>query len=59
MTGRHVGEFMGVPPANEPIDTGGITIMRFREGQVAERHTTTDMLTLLIQIGAVPAPAPA
>jgi ketosteroid isomerase-like protein len=59
MTGRHVGEFMAVPPANEPVDLEGITVMRFRDGQVVERHTVSDMLGLLIQIGAVPAPAPA
>src|SRR4051794_25179887 len=35
-TGRPVGEFMPVPPANEPIDLEGITVMRFRDGQVAE-----------------------
>jgi steroid delta-isomerase-like uncharacterized protein len=59
MIGRHVGEFMGVPPANEPVAMAGITVMRFRDGLVVERHTVSDMLSLLIQIGAVPAPAPA
>jgi predicted ester cyclase len=59
LTGHHVGTFMGVPPANEPIVLTGITIMRFRDGRVVERHTTSDMLGLLIQIGAVPTPAPA
>jgi predicted ester cyclase len=59
MTGHHVGDFMGVPPANEPIALVGMTLMRFRDGRVVERHTTSDMLGLLIQIGAVPAPAPA
>ncbi len=59
LTGHHVGEFMGVPPANEPITLTGITVMKFRDGRVFERYTTSDMLGLLIQIGAVPMPAPA
>jgi predicted ester cyclase len=59
LSGHHVGEFMNVPPANEPIAMAGMTLMRFRDGRVVERHTTSDMLGLLIQIGAVPAPAPA
>jgi predicted ester cyclase len=59
LTGRHVGEFAGVPPANEPIALDGMTIMHFRDGRVVERFTISDMLGLMIQIGAVPAPAPA
>ena len=59
LTGHHVGTFMGVPPANEPVTLTGITIMRFRDGRIIERHTTSDMLGLMIQIGAVPTPAPA
>jgi hypothetical protein len=30
--------------------------MRFRDGRVAERWTTGDLLGLLIQLGAIPAP---
>ena len=57
MTGRHVDEFMGVPATATPIALPGITILHFRDGRCVERFSQADMLSLLIQIGAVPVPA--
>jgi len=57
MTGRHVDEFMGVPATGTPVTLRGITILHFRGGRCVERYSQADMLGLLIQIGAVPAPA--
>lgn len=57
MTGRHAGEFMGVPPTGNEIALPGITIIRFEGEQAVERWSQADMLGLLVQIGAVPAPA--
>ena len=54
MTGRHVDEFMGVPATGTPITLPGITI---RGDRVIERFSQADMLGLLVQVGAVPAPA--
>jgi predicted ester cyclase len=56
MTGRHVDEFMGVAPTDLPITLPGITILHFEGEQVIERFSQADMLGLLIQIRAVPAP---
>lgn len=57
MTGRHVGDFMGVPATGTPIALPGITILHFEDGRVVERFSQADMLGLLVQIGAMPAPA--
>ncbi|MBN1530549.1 MAG: ester cyclase [Thermoleophilaceae bacterium] len=57
MRGRHEGEFLGVPATGRDIALDGITIMRFRDGRVVERWSQADMLGLLVQFGAVPAPA--
>jgi predicted ester cyclase len=57
MTGRHVGEFTGVPATETEIVLPGITILHFEGEQVIERFSQADMLGLLVQIGAVPAPA--
>jgi predicted ester cyclase len=57
MTGRHVAEFMGVAPTDLPITLPGITILHFKGDRVIERFSQADMLGLLVQIGAVPAPA--
>ena len=57
MTGRHVNEFLGVPATGTAITLPGITILHFRGDRVIERFSQADMLGLLVQIGAVPAPA--
>jgi predicted ester cyclase len=57
MTGRHVQEFMGVPATGTPVTLPGITILHFRGDRVIERFSQADMLGLLVQVGAVPAPA--
>jgi predicted ester cyclase len=55
MRGTHVGEFMGVPATGIAISLPGITILRFAGEKVIERWSQTDMLGLLVQLGAVPA----
>jgi predicted ester cyclase len=57
MFGLHRGEFNGIPPTGIDIALPGITILRFRDGKVIERWSQADMLGLLVQLGAVPAPA--
>ncbi|PVZ13304.1 ester cyclase [Actinomycetospora cinnamomea] len=56
LTGRHDGDFMGVAPTGTRITLPGITILHFREGAIVERWSCSDMLGLLVQLGAVPAP---
>jgi steroid delta-isomerase-like uncharacterized protein len=56
MTGRHVGDFMGVPATDTEIALPGITILHFDGAQVRERFSQADMLGLLVQLGAVPTP---
>ena len=57
VSGEHRGDFMGVPATGRPYGFQGITIMRFRGDQVVERWTAADFLGLMVQLGAVPAPA--
>jgi len=57
MTGRHVGDFLGVPGTQRDIALPGITVLRFAAGRCVERWASADMLGLLAQMGAVPAPA--
>jgi len=56
-TGTHVGELMGVPPTEKPIEVEAISIFRIAEGKIAEEWTVWDALGLLQQVGAVPVPA--
>jgi steroid delta-isomerase-like uncharacterized protein len=60
VTGTHKGEFMGVPPTGTYVDVQLIDIMRFDgAGLVCEHWGVADMLSLLQQLGVVPAGPPA
>jgi steroid delta-isomerase-like uncharacterized protein len=60
LTGTHKGEFMGVPPAGTRVDVRLVDIMRFNSaGLVCEHWGVADMLSLMQQLGAVPAGPPA
>jgi steroid delta-isomerase-like uncharacterized protein len=59
-TGTHRGDFMGIPPTGSSAGMQLIDIMRFDgAGRVCEHWGVADMLTLLQQLGVVPANAPA
>ncbi len=55
--GTHQGELMGVPGSGRPVKTTGVYIMRLAGGRIVESWLTLDMLGVLQQIGAIPAPA--
>ena len=57
MSGTHQGDFMGVSATGRPYSLPGITILRFRGDRVVERWSVADLLGLLVQLGAIPAPA--
>ena len=60
VTGTHRGDFMGIPPTGAAGDIQLIDIMRFdANGQVCEHWGVADMLSLMQQLGVVPADAPA
>lgn len=55
--GTHRVEFFGVSATGRTVDTTGIDIHVIRDGRMAEHWDVVDMLGVLIQIGAIPAPA--
>ena len=56
VTATHQGEFMGVPPTGARVEIQLIDIMRFDDaGLVCEHWGVTDMLSLMQQLGVVPA----
>ena len=58
-TGRgiHEGELMGIRPTGKETTVTGITISRLRDGKVAEDWSNWDTFGMLVQLGAIPAPA--
>ena len=55
--GTHSGELMGAPASGNKVDIAGQSFFRFENGKVAERWQQMDAITLLTQLGAMPAPA--
>lgn len=56
-TGRHLGEFAGLPASGRPIRVDGLELLRVRDGQVVEFWHMDDFLGLMQQIGGAPADA--
>ncbi|WP_162942403.1 ester cyclase [Desertimonas flava] len=55
-TGTHDGEFLGVPPTGKHVEIELIDIMRMDgDGLLCEHWGVADMLSLMQQLGAVPA----
>jgi predicted ester cyclase len=54
MHGKHVAEFLGVPPSGEDVVVSGITINRLKDGRIVERWGNWDTLGMLQSLGALP-----
>lgn len=59
LRGVNEGDFMGMPPSGKAIDVRGVSMLRFANGKIAERLMVFDQMTMLQQLGVVPAAAPA
>ena len=55
MRATHQGEFLGVPATGKAITLPGITILRFVDGKCVERWSQANFLSVLQQLGALPA----
>jgi predicted ester cyclase len=57
MHARHTGDLMGIAPTNRPVSFSYVHILRFQDGKAIERWAVRDDLTLMRQLGALPAPS--
>jgi steroid delta-isomerase-like uncharacterized protein len=55
--GTHRGPFQGLPPTGRQFSIAGIGIYRVANGKLVEGWTSADLLGLMGQLGALPAPA--
>jgi steroid delta-isomerase-like uncharacterized protein len=54
LSGTHQGDFAGIPASGKTVEFSVIDIIRVEDGKVAEHWGSTDTLSLMQQIGAVP-----
>lgn len=59
LTGTHRGGLLGADGTGQALDVEGITVLRFEGDRVAERWNRLDDVTLLAQLGLLPAAAAA
>jgi len=58
ISGTHKGEFMGISATNKKVSVDGITINYVSNGKIMDSYISWDALSLLQQLGAVPALSP-
>jgi steroid delta-isomerase-like uncharacterized protein len=54
--GTHQGEFMGIPATGKQIEVQAIDIVSFADGKATAHWGVSDMMALMMQLGAMPAP---
>ena len=52
----HNGDFQGIPATGKQIEVTGIAIERIQDGKVVEHWSNLDQMSLMQQLGAIPAP---
>ncbi|MDQ6722363.1 MAG: ester cyclase [Candidatus Dormibacteraeota bacterium] len=55
--GTHVGEWFGMPPTGKSFTIQGVDVHQLRDGRMAEHWDVVDIYSMLIQLGALPAPS--
>ena len=56
MRGTHHGPLAGLPPTGQAVEFSGMFVRRLEGGQFVQGWDTADLLGLLQQLGAIPAP---
>jgi steroid delta-isomerase-like uncharacterized protein len=54
-SGTHTGEMFGLTPTGNRIEVHGISFLRFEDGKIAEDWVEENTLSVLQQLGVVPA----
>jgi len=55
-TGTHLGAFLGIPATGKQVKVNGVVIDRLEAGQMAESRILMNDLSLMQQLGVLPAP---
>jgi steroid delta-isomerase-like uncharacterized protein len=57
--GTHTGDLMGIPPTGRKVTVSAMTIDHIVNGKVAETWRLFDQMSMMQQLGLIPAPEPA
>lgn len=54
-TGTNTGAFLGMPATNKKVTVGGINMLKFKNGKIAENLPEFDKFGMMQQLGLIPA----
>lgn len=55
-TCTHTGPFNGMPATGKRVTFTGMTLVRIKDGKMVEHWSNVDVVSLLMQLGVIPAP---
>ncbi|WP_299527304.1 ester cyclase [uncultured Lutibacter sp.] len=52
--GTHSGEFFGIPASGKKVDIDGVTLVKMKDGKIAQEQDFMDNLAFYEQLGLIP-----
>ncbi len=52
--GTHTGDFFGIPATGNTVDINGVTIVKMKDGKIAQEEDILDNLEFMQQLGLIP-----
>ncbi len=52
--GTHSGEFFGIPASGKKVDIDGVTLVKMKDGKIAQEQDFLDNLSFYQQLGLIP-----
>ncbi len=56
MSGTQSQPFMGMSATGKPVSVTAMNIYEFKDGKIVREHGLPDIFSMLMQLGAIPAP---
>ena len=54
LKGTHSGEFFGIPASGRKVDIDGVTLVKMKDGKIAQEQDFMDNLSFYQQLGLMP-----
>ena len=51
--GKHTGEFFGIPATGKEVDVNGVTLVKMKDGKIAQEQDIMDNLEFMQQLGLI------
>lgn len=52
--GTHTGDFFGIPATNKEVNVDGVTLVKMKDGKIAQEQDFMDNLEFMQQLGIIP-----